>query len=249
MLALTAHLWAKHGMTEEKYRRKFPNESLISERMRAEKTEALRRPPHWEPVWSREYIVDYLIYKQERGEDLSPWFIYRYESALHANAKKYFGSYRAAIETAGIDYREIRAIDLTERWTPAKVLERIRKLHREKPLDSTGDVRRRDSRLYDRCHHYFGGVVSAVEAAGIPYVGLEHRRCLRWTKHTVLHAIRVLDTSGISLSPTSLQKHLDGQAPVLLSHATEYFGSWGEAVRTAGINSKCRRHRARVQAG
>ena len=197
LLVLTGHLWAKHGMTEEQYCRKFPNESTMSEQMRAEKTASLRRSPHWEPVWSREYLVDYLIYKHERGEDLSPWTLYRNEPAVHANTKKYFGSYRAAIEAAGIDYRKIRVIDLTEQWTPAKVLERIRKLHRQRPLTSTGDIRRRDSRLYDRCHHYFGGVVPAVEAAGIPYVRLTARRFRRWTKPVVIRTIQALDNAGV----------------------------------------------------
>ena len=241
MLALTAHLWAKHGITKEKYCRKYPNESTMSERMRAEKTGALRRAPHWEPVWSREYLVDYLIYKHERGEDLSPWTLYQRESAVHANAKKYFGSYRAAVEAAGLDYRQVRVIDLTERWTPTKVLERIRKLHRKKPLTSTGDIRRRDSRLYDRCHRYFGGIVPAVEAAGIPYVRLTARRSRRWTKQTVIRTIQVLDASGSSLRARALTNHLDGQADMLLTTATKCFGSWDGAIRAAGVERKRRR--------
>ena len=247
LLVLSSHLWAKHGITKEKYCPKFPNESTMAEQMRAEKTDSLRRPPHWEPVWSREYLVDYLIYKHERGEDLSPWTFYRTEPAVHANTKKYFGSYRAAIEAAGIDYREVRIIDLTEQWTPAKVLERIRKLHRQKPLISTGDIRRRDSRLYDRCHHYFGGVVPAVEAAGIPYVQLTARRFRRWTKPIIIRTIQALDTSGLSLREAALPSHLDGQAGKLLAAAIDCFGSWNGAVRAAGIKSiKNRRGRRAV---
>lgn len=245
MLVLTTHLWAKHGLTEAQYCRKFPYESTMADQMRAEKTASLRRPPHWEPVWSREYLIDYLIYKHERGENLSPWAIYRTEPAVHANTKKYFGSYRAGIEAAGIDYREVRLIDLTEQWTPAKVLERIRKLHRHRPLTSTGDIRRRDSRLYDRCHHYFGGVVSAIEAAGIPYVQLTARRSQRWTKQTVIRTIQTLDMGGLSLRASALPEHLDGQADALLDAASEHFGSWDGAVRAAGIESP-RGRRARA---
>lgn len=237
MLVLNSHLWAKHGMTTEQYCRKFPGESTMSDRMRAERTVSLRRPPHWEPVWSREYLVDYLIYKHEQGEDLSPWTVYRSEPAVHACAKGYFGSYRAAVEAAGIDYREVRIIDLTEQWTPAKVLERIRKLHRRKALASTGDVRRRDSRLYDRCYRYFGGVVSAIEAAGIPYVRLTARRHRRWTKHVVIRTIEVLNAGGLSLRRAALPDHLDGQADKLLAAASEWFGSWNDALCAAGIKA------------
>ncbi len=236
LLVLSGHLSAKHGITEKQYCKKFPNESTMSEQMRAEKTLSLRRPPHWEPVWSREYLIDYLIYKHERGEDLSPWTLYRNEPAVHANTKKYFGSYRAAVEAAGIDYREIRVIDLTEQWTPEKVLDRIRKLHRKKPLTSTGDIRRRDSRLYDRCHRYYGGVVSAIEAAGIPYVQLEARRSRRWTKPVIVRTIQSLDANGLSLHKSELPNHLDGQADELLAAAIECFGSWNDAIRAAGID-------------
>ena len=240
---LSTHLWARHGMTKEQYLQEFPNEPTSSHQMRARNTRSLRRAPHWERVWSREYLIDYLIYKQERGEDLSPWTVYRKESAVHANTKKYFGSYRAAIEAAGIDYRQVRVIDLTEQWTSDKVLQRIRKLHQQKPLASTGDIRRRDSRLYDSCHRYFGGPVPAIEAAGIPYARLTARRSRRWTKDSVIRTIQVLDSAGLSLRPVALPAHLDGQADRLLAAAADCFGSWNGAVRAAGIDYQ--NHRGR----
>jgi len=244
LLSLGSHLAAKHGMTKKKYFKKFPDASVMAEQMRAEKTAALRKPPHWEPVWSREYIVDYLIYKHERGEDISPWTIYQNEPAFHANMKKYFGSYRAAVEAAGIDYRQIRVIGLTESWTPDKVIDRIRKLHRKKPLASTGDIRRRDGKLYDRCYRYFGGAVPAVEAAGIPYARLAARRCRRWSKQTVLRTIQVLGAGGVSLRAKAIPLHLDGQAGHLLTAADEYFGSWTKALRAANLKKPPRRAKA-----
>jgi hypothetical protein len=243
LVTLAAHLRAKHGISKEQYRKEFPGEETNSDVMRAEKTDALRKPPHWEPVWSREYLVDYFIYKHEQGEDLAPWTVYRDESAVHANTKKYFGSYRAGIEAAGIDYREIRVIDLTEQWTAQKVLERIRKLHARKPLNSTTDIRRRDSRLYDSCHRYFGGPVAAIEAAGIPYTRLKYRRMRKWTRSCVLRTIRTLDDGGVSLRPASLTRHLDGQAAKLLDAAADHFGSWDGALRAAGVGRRTKSRR------
>lgn len=246
LVTLAAHLRAKHGMSKEQYRKEFPGEETNSDVMRAEKTDALRKPPHWEPVWSREYLIDYFIYKHEQGEDLAPWTVYRDELAVHANTKKYFGSYRAGIEAAGIDYKEIRVIDLTERWTAQKVLERIRQLHRKKPLNSTTDIRRRDSRLYDSCHRYFGGPVAAIEAAGIPYTRLKFRRMRKWTRNCVLRTIRTLEDGGASLRPATLSRHLDGQAGPLLDAATDYFGSWDGALRAAGVGGRKPRTARRV---
>ena len=245
MQVLNNHLWAKHGMTKAQYSRKFPHESTMSEKLRAEKTDALRRSPHWEPVWSREYLVDYLIYKHDKGEDISPWTLYRREPAVHANAKKYFGSYRAAVEAAGIDYKQIRVIDLTEQWTPDKVIDRIQKLHRKRSLTSTGDIRRRDSRLYDRCHRYFGGAIPAIEAAGIPYISLSARRFRQWTKQSVIRTIQVLHDSGISVHPTNLPNHLNGEADNLRTAAVEFFGSWKGAITAAGVK---RPHKRRTKA-
>jgi hypothetical protein len=238
LLTLDAHLRAQHSLSKQKYLKKFPNEETVADEVRAARTGALRRSPHWEPVWSREYMIDYLIYKHERGEDLSPWTVYREESAVHANIKKYFGSYRAGIEAAGIDYGAIRVIDLTEKWTSDKVLERIRQLHRKKPLNSTTDIRLRDSRLYDSCHRYFGGPVAALEAAGIPYIRLKARRSRKWTNNTILRTIRTLHVGGSSLKPNSLARHLNGQAAELLAVAEQRFGSWNRAVRAAGIKQQ-----------
>lgn len=235
LLTLDAHLRAQHNLSKQQYLKKFPNEETVADEVRAERTGSLRKSPHWEPVWSREYLIDYLIYKHERGEDLSPWTVYREESAVHANIKKYFGSYREGIEAAGIDYAEIRVIELTEKWTKEKVLDRIRQLHRKKPLNSTSEIRMRDSRLYDSCHRYFGGPVAALEAAGIPYIRLKARRSRKWTNNTILRTIRTLHVGGASLAPRSLSRHLNGQAAELLAVAEERFGSWKRAVKAAGV--------------
>lgn len=233
LLTLDSHLLSRHRLTRKKYQRRFPDHETTADSVRAERTSALRKPPHWEPVWSREYLIDYLIYKHEQGESLSPWQVYRDEPAVHANIKKYFGSYRAGIEAAGIEYQEVRVIEMTESWTAEKVVERIRKLHKSQPLRSTSDIRRRDSRLYDSCHRYFGGPVSAVEAAGIPYVRLEARRARQWTKNNILQTIRTLVEIGSSLRLNDLSQHLGDQAEDLVAVAEDHFGTWTNAVKAA----------------
>jgi len=240
---LTAHLPAAHQMTTEEYAIEYPDEPTTSDAMRAKTTWSLRRKPHWERIWSREYLIDYLIYKHEEDHDLSPWTIYRKEPWVHANAKAYFGSYRAAIEAAGIDYREVRVIDLTEKWTAEKVIERLRMLHVERPLASTNDVRLRDSRLYDSCHRYFGGPVAAIEAAGIPYAALPGRRRHGFTRDDVLRSIQVLAAAKLSIRPDALAGHFAEQTPQLLEAADLYFGSWEKAVRKAGVDYTTHRGR------
>jgi len=244
--SLSAHLAVIHELTVEEYEELYPGEPTKSDLVRASATWSLRQPPHWEPVWSREYVVDYLIFKDEQGEDLAPWTVYRDDPCLHANAKAYFGSYRAAVEAAGIDYREVRRIELTEQWTPEKVLERLRRLHIEEPLESTSDIRRRDSRLYDRCVHYYGGQVAALEAAGIPYLRLRRRRKLGCSRQDVLRTIRVLADAGLSIRPDALPAHLDDQAEQLLATAEEKFGSYEQAVARAGIDYANHRGRRRL---
>jgi hypothetical protein len=241
--SLHGHLRAIHKISKKQYVKRFPHEPTTSDAMRLKATFSLRYRPHWEKVWSPEYVVDYLIYKYDRGEDLSPWTIYQKEPCVHANMKGYFGTYRAAIEAAGIDYGEVRVIEITEQWNEKKVLERIRKLHRKKPLNSTSDIRQRDSRLYDSCHRYFGGPVPAIEAAGIPYTRLKARRDRRWNKRAVTRTIRVLATNGLSLRPSALPSHMAEQSDKLLDAATRCFGSWENAVQCAGIDYE--NHRGR----
>ena len=233
---LIGHLPSAHQMNIEEYNDTYPDQPTSCDAVRAKTTWYLRKKPHWERVWSREYLIDYLIYKHEQDESLSPWTVYRKEPWVHANAKAYFGSYRAAIEAAGIDYREVRLIDLTEKWTPDKVIDRIRRLHIEEPIHSTADIRERDSRLYDSCHRYFGGPVRAIEAAGIPYTALKRRRVRRWSKRDVTQTIKTMHRGGLSLRPQALEHHFDDQTDRLLEAAATHFGSWEKAVRTCGIN-------------
>jgi hypothetical protein len=230
---LNAHLRAAHQMTVPEYRKLYPGHETTSDEMRANSTWALVRPLHWEKIWSREYLIDYLIHKYEQGQSLSPWKIYRDEPSVHAIAKAYFGSYRAAIEAAGLDYRRVREIDLTEKWTHEKVLQRIRQLHAEQPLTCVADIRRRDTRLYDRCNHYFGGAVAAVEAAGIPYALLQRRRSRKWNKGLVVRTLRILKTDGRPLRLASLKSRLNGQTEELVAAAEKCFGSWDSAVAAA----------------
>lgn len=229
--SLNAHLRAAHQITVPEYRKLHPGHETTADELRANSTWALVGPKHWEKIWSREYLIDYLIHKHQRGDSLSPWNVYRQESSLHSMAKLYFGSYRAAIEAAGIDYRQVRDIDLTETWTKEKVLARIRELHRQKPLTCAAEIRRRDSRLYDSCNRYFGGAVAAVEAAGIPYALLERRRSHQWTKRLVGRTIRILAAGGRSMAPTAIKSRLNGKSTELLTAAAKCFGSWENALQ------------------
>lgn len=59
---LAKHLASEHGTTSEGYRDAFPGAELVSEtkrRMRYPESqdEGAFPLPHWEPVWSREYVL------------------------------------------------------------------------------------------------------------------------------------------------------------------------------------------------
>ena len=84
--------------------------------------------------WSRDEILQQLRDHYARGEDLlNPMFKIGNRSLyLAACAHRYFGSWRRAIEAAGLDHETLRESRV---WTRARIVRTIQELEREgKPL-------------------------------------------------------------------------------------------------------------------
>jgi len=99
------------------------------------------------------------------------------DSKLTSAAIRYFGSWRAAVEAAGIDYSQVAALGRQKRaqkitkWTQERILEEIRRLYEAGEDLSSAVVRRKYLPLYAtaRRKEHFGSWAKAVTAAGVDY--------------------------------------------------------------------------------
>jgi len=121
--------------------------------------------------WTRARIVARIRELHARGGDLSHAEAKKEHGCLvsAASSRRHFGSWRQALEAAGLDYRRIRK---TRPWTREAILHTIRRLHREGHELNNSNMRRLGYRGMMEAasrQRNFGSWAAAIEAAGLDY--------------------------------------------------------------------------------
>ncbi|CAF0692037.1 homing endonuclease associated repeat-containing protein [Candidatus Methylacidithermus pantelleriae] len=189
-------------------------------------------------VWTPELVLEEIRAWKEAGRPLYSHYMRKHFQELLAAGIRYFGSWKQAVEKAGISYEEVRRY---QKWSKAKIVETIQRLHRQGV-----DLSFRAMMLgpyapmvYAAIRPaYFGSWKDALTAAGLEPGEIYRYRS--WTEEQILHEIRRLHQIGADLS----SKHMDEVGNSLIATARRRFGSWAEAIRRAGLDyEKIRRRR------
>jgi hypothetical protein len=166
------------------------------------------------------------------GEDLNYATLAQNEVALLRAATRYFGSWRTAVEFAGIEYQEIRKYKM---WSRERILERIRELHTKGEDLSWRHVSTEvDPQLAAAAtkKKHFGSWRNAIQAAGLQYG--EIRRYREWDEQAVIDRLKELHAEGKDLNAKSMEE-LD---ITLITAARRRFNSWDQALTAAGLDYK-----------
>ena len=146
--------------------------------------------------WSNERIVEEIGRLHATGFDITQSRVESLDSRLTSAAIRYFGSWRDAVEAAGIDYETVASLgrlrrrDKITKWTQETIVEEIRRLHAQGEDLTSTVVRSSHLSLYAtaRRKDHFGSWSAALAAAGIDYAGLKQdarerrRRDPDWTR-------------------------------------------------------------------
>ena len=169
--------------------------------------------------WSKEAVIEAICHRHRNGDSLGR--TNREDRALYEAAKRWHGSWTAALAAAGFpkpprDYYtadEVRLliIDLYERELPLT-------------CKSQNSLKLRRS-----CNKHFGGWRKAIES-----LGLESELPRMWTPQKVIEAIVHRRAEGCDLSATHYQDS------GLFAAAIVRFGSWNKALVAAGIDAVLR---------
>ena len=119
-------------------------------------------------------------------------------ATLRMQAKKLFGSYRAAVEAAGYDYASVRLTRAA--YTKKDLIGLLRVLAEARPDASLTELNTNPAR--PAMMRLFGSIRNATRAAGL--VGWPKPRMTRWTKAAVIAELRALaatTTGVVRLSP------------------------------------------------
>jgi tRNA A37 N6-isopentenylltransferase MiaA len=183
--------------------------------------------------WTRERILQRIQELHREGEDLSHSAAKRHHQYLVVVAinDRFFGSWREAIEAAEIDYEEVSK---HEYWSRDRICERIRELHVAGESLSHEDAKRYHGALVSAASspRYFGSWGSAIRSAGLDYDQI--RKINRWTRAKIIDTITSIHQQGESVSNSNMRR-LGYRGLMEAACRSENFGTWADAVRSAGI--------------
>lgn len=182
--------------------------------------------------WDRDKIRDALRKLHRKGIDLSYNALARRHQSLVSAANYHFGSFRHAVEMAGLDYARIRR---KPKWTQPKVIGLIKRAHRAGEDLSWRAVTARGDELAHAAMaavhpQLFGNWNAALDAAGI-----NPRRVARyrhWTRDSIVAELKARAARKWPVNAGHMQVELPG----LYGAATRLFGSYNKALAGAGID-------------
>ncbi len=190
-------------------------------------------------VWTKTRIVQALKKLDRSGADLSYNALARRLQALVSAAAYHFGSYRAAVEHAGVDYaRHLRR----PRWTRQRIIALIKRARREgKDLHWSAVTRRGDelarAAFASLQRRLFGAWDRALHAAGLDADDVSIYRT--WDRNTILYELNERRQAGEPLNSAALNE----DDPALHAAAVRYFKSYERALRAAHVDPDAVRRR------
>ena len=188
--------------------------------------------PH---TWDRKRVLVAIKSRVQNELSLCGGIVVKEDHPLYSAARSYCGGWARAVRLAGFKTPAHRSY----KWTREKVIETIRGLHKNGVSLSTAHLARMKpftGFATEAVHRFFKGWREAVEAAGLDYSKICRHGQILWTSQRVIGELRDLNKRGEPLNP----KDVERSYIQLLGAAYRYFGSWRNALQTAGID--WRRH-------
>lgn len=179
--------------------------------------------------WSAVEVLETIRARRDRGATLRGRAVLQEANTLYTAARTHFGTWRAALQAAGVGYWGVGTFWELDRERLCAALHTWASSDRRGlPRELEGAVRR-----------YFGGWEAALRAAGLD-PGLARERSLRrdWTQGEVLAAIRERHVAGKSLLASEVRR----EDVRLLMAARRLFGGWRNA-RAQALGVPARNHR------
>ena len=192
-------------------------------------------------IWDKPRILQELRRLHRDGVNLSYSHLARSKQALLSAAAYHFGSYRGAIEKAGIDYAEVIQ---RPRWNKQRIIRLLKDAKRKGIELHWSSVTRRGDELARAAFaaiqpRLFGRWDRALHAAGLDADDVVMYRA--WDKASVVFELKARAQDNEPLNSGGLQK----DDPGLHAAAIRYFGSYPAALRAAKFNPSQVRERRR----
>ncbi len=159
--------------------------------------------------------------------------------SLVSAAAYHFGSYRKAMERAGIDYADVMR---RPRWSKTTIITLIKNAKRaDEELHWSSVTKRRDelgkAAFASLQPRLFGSWDRALHAAGLDADDVNRYR--KWDKNTVIAELKARARDNEALNSGAIQK----DDPGLHAAAVRHFANYDEALRAAKVDPEKVRQR------
>lgn len=189
--------------------------------------------------WDRHKILKRIRQLHRQKKDISYNAACRIDQSLVSAAAYHFGSYRTAVQQAGIDYADVLR---RPQWSKARIIQLIKQAKRKgQDLHWSAVTRRRDelgrgafASLQPRL---FGRWDRALQAAGLDADQVSRYR--KWDHNTITFDLKQRYRDGEPLNSGALQ----AEDPGLHAAAVRHFGGYDAALRAAKVNPQSVRQR------
>src|SRR5580698_6064484 len=153
--------------------------------------------------WGKESIAMEIVSMYESGENLNYSNIANTNLSLLRAATRYFGTWEAAVNFAGLDYNQIRRY---KSWSRERIVARIQELHKQgMDLSWRNVCLEVDPQLAAAAtkKSHFGSWREALEAAGLDYDSI--RRYREWDDERILKMVREFHDRGTGLNAKNME--------------------------------------------
>src|SRR5690349_1817392 len=190
-------------------------------------------------VWDKNEILQAIKKLHKQKKDLSYNAMTRRMQPLVSAAAYHFGSYRAAVERAGIDYAMVIR---RPRWTRPLIIGLIKQAKRKgEDLHWSAVTKRRDdlgrAAFASLQPRLFGSWDRALHGAGLD--ADEVNRYRKWNKNTIVFELRGRAKDHEALNSGAVQR----DDPGLHAAAVRHFTTYDAALRAARLDPQAVRAR------
>jgi hypothetical protein len=229
---LGTHLPVRHGLTPAEYLARFPGADLSSDTRLAKQRREGTSPtlPHWEPFYTREYLLDRIAAYHRAGYPIGRGQLARFDIALTHR------SYRM-----GIDWNELLTelgfgddLPNQQSLTPGQVVQRLKELAgATRRAPALVQLRMTEPVLAAAILHHFGKFSKALRAAGVKSDRGGRQRSRHPGRDEVLVLARAFITGpgDGEIDSSSLERH----DPALYKAILHHFGALAGLRRELGL--------------
>ena len=183
-------------------------------------------------VWDKTTILAALKKLHKQGAELSYNALAKRQQSLVSAAAYHFGSYRTAVERAGIDYAEVVR---RPRWNKPGIIKLLKEAKRAgHELHWSSVTKRRDelgkAAFASLQPRLFGSWDRALHAAGLD--ADEVNRYRKWSKEAIVSDLKARSREGQPLNSGAIQR----EDPGLHAAAVRHFEGYDAALRAAKID-------------